>query len=137
VPRPFRTDRIPYGSRESSNRSRLAASKSGIGSVCVVGCFGRGGQWADGGANDMSGNIWEWCSTIFEIEEEREFRHPYDAADGREDSSRGEEALRLLRGGAYLSNALNVMTTFRGRDQPSRQYGRQGFRVVADIGILG
>ncbi len=125
---------FPWG--EEFDPARCNGASTGIGSVCVVGCFGRGGQWPDGGATDMSGNIWEWCSTIFEIEGAREFRHPYDASDGREDRSSGEEALRVLRGGAYLSNALNLMTTFRGRDQPSRQYARQGFRVVADDGIV-
>lgn len=47
------------------------------------------------GVADMSGNVWEWCSSLIDP-------YPYDADDGREDL--GAEGRRVLRGGAFEQN---------------------------------
>ena len=109
------------------------ADESGIGRPVVVGCFAFPGAWGAQSPADMTGNIWEWCSTIYGIVGGRDYPYPYRADDGREDLLAGDTALRTLRGGAYLSNAFTVRTTFRGRDKATLQFGRHGFRVAAHL----
>jgi iron(II)-dependent oxidoreductase len=58
------------------------------------------------GVLDLSGNAWEWVSSLYRP-------YPYDARDGREDPSSGEE--RATRGGGQDSPAAHLTTTYRGR----------------------
>jgi toxoflavin biosynthesis protein ToxD len=57
----------------------------------LVGAYSPNGD-SPYGAADMSGNVWEWCSSLSDP-------YPYDADDGREDQ--GTESRRVLRGGAF------------------------------------
>jgi formylglycine-generating enzyme required for sulfatase activity len=107
------------------------AEPTHIGRVCSVGCFpGSEGPWLKNTPSDMCGNVWEWCTTIYEEANGKEFSYPYDPEDGREDLELGDTYMRVLRGGCYLNVPFVVRTTFRGRDKPNARYGRQGFRVV-------
>jgi formylglycine-generating enzyme required for sulfatase activity len=56
------------------------------------------------GALDMTGNIFEWTSSVFAP-------YPYDASDGREDLD--AESKRVLRGGAWSSGVASARTAFR------------------------
>lgn len=63
-----------------------------------------GASWV--GAEDMSGNVWEWVSTLFgEINREdnalHEFSYPYDDDDGRENLELMLYAVRVRRGGGF------------------------------------
>ncbi len=70
-----------------------------------VGSFPAGASWV--GALDMSGNVWEWTSTIYD-----DFAYPYDATDGRENAD--SDARRVVRGGSFddASSALRVAGRF-------------------------
>jgi serine/threonine-protein kinase len=61
-----------------------------------------GASWV--GAEDMSGNVWEWTSTIFgefvDSNTLHEFEYPYVADDGREDLER-TNVVRIRRGGGF------------------------------------
>ena len=46
------------------------------------------------GVYDMSGNVWEWCSSI-------RMSYPYSAIDGREDMENTSSS-RVLRGGSWI-----------------------------------
>jgi len=114
-------------------RSDLCNSlETGYGRLAPVGTFDRSaGAWGSDSPWDMSGNVWEWCSTICESAQgDERFRYPYDHTDGRESPDGGESWLRIVRGGSYLNPLHNQMTTFRGRDLPSMRQLRQGFRYV-------
>ncbi|MBN1427405.1 MAG: formylglycine-generating enzyme family protein [Anaerolineae bacterium] len=86
-----------------------------------VGSYPGGASWV--GALDMSGNAWEWVSSVF-----REY--PYDAADGREDP--GASGDHILRGGAFDISYLDARAAFRYRLAPGDICRGYGFRVAAD-----
>ncbi|MCH8291686.1 SUMF1/EgtB/PvdO family nonheme iron enzyme [Candidatus Poribacteria bacterium] len=64
------------------------------------------------GLYDMSGNAWEWVSSIY-------LPYPYDPSDGREDLRAGP--VRGTRGGGHDSPPEELTTTHRGEDL-SRNY---------------
>ncbi len=56
-----------------------------------VGSIPEGASWV--GALDMSGNVWEWTSSLYSS-------YPYAADDGREDNT-DTTNMRVLRGGGF------------------------------------
>jgi formylglycine-generating enzyme required for sulfatase activity/outer membrane protein assembly factor BamD (BamD/ComL family) len=84
------------------------------------------GSYPDGaspyGALDMTGNVWEWTSTLY-------LGYPYKADDGREDLEAGR--LRVLRGGSYVDGQDNVRAASRGGMEPSEVHGNNGFRCAS------
>jgi len=97
-----------------------ATYDDGYGLTAPVGTYPNGASWV--GALDMSGNAWEWVSSIFKD-------YPYDAADGREDPNAAGD--HVLRGGAFDISYLDVRSAFRYR-LPSEGVCRgYGFRIAA------
>jgi formylglycine-generating enzyme required for sulfatase activity len=78
----------PWGATISCS---LANYKGCVGSTTLVGSYPGGAS--PYGALDMGGNVWEWTSSCFAD-------YPYNANDGREDTSRACDYL-VLRGGAW------------------------------------
>lgn len=74
------------------------------------------------GVLDMSGNVWEWTSTIIEP-------YPYDATDGREDPDRYAE--RVWRGGPWSNGTWWQRSSIRYRSIPFYWYVNLGFRCAA------
>ncbi len=76
------------------------------------------------GVYGMSGNVWEWTSSLFRA-------YPYEAADGREDPAvQGE---RIARGGSWHifgGNSGNVRADTRLRLDPGYYGAYVGFRCV-------
>jgi len=64
-----------------------------------------GASWV--GALDMSGNVWEWVSTIYSG-----YTYPYIASDGREDINR-TDVLRVVRGGSWGRTAAILRSSVR------------------------
>lgn len=95
----------------SNNRTANVASHS------------NGASWV--GALDMSGNLDEWTSTIYED-------YPYNANDGREDLNRTDE-LRVLRSGSFNIAASNLRAAGRSRDYPNSVYVFNGFRCIRPV----
>lgn len=88
-----------------------------------VGSIPAGASWV--GALDMSGNVWEWTSSLYEA-------YPYDAADGREaDTGSRTDVRRVLRGGSwYVSDTGFLRAGFRSRLNPVRWDYYVGFRCA-------
>ena len=76
----------------------------GIGDTTSVGRYPVNGY----GLSDMAGNVWEWCSDVY---------------DNIENS-------RVLRGGSWSAHALDVRVSFRGADIPTFTSDDVGFRCV-------
>lgn len=93
-----------------------------------VGSIPEGASWV--GALDMSGNVWEWASTIspFEIV----YRYPYDANDGRE-ANDDRRRPRVVRGGSFDHSETFVQAGNRGRSVPSVHVDNYGFRCARSL----
>jgi formylglycine-generating enzyme required for sulfatase activity len=87
-----------------------------------IGSYRDGASWA--GALDMSGNVWEWVSSIYEP-------YPYDPTDGREaDVNSDSSSTRALRGGSWNAEASIVRAARRGGGEPSNALYHFGFRCA-------
>jgi formylglycine-generating enzyme required for sulfatase activity len=73
------------------------------------------------GALDLSGNVWEWCHSLYRP-------YPYRAGDGREEPL--AEGRRTLRGGSWGIYLRNARVAVRDRTLPVNFGNRNGFRVV-------
>ncbi len=78
-----------------------------------------GASWV--GALDMSGNVWEWCSTCFKP-------YPYQETDGRE--SLDASSPRVARGGSWLGNQGDARAACRNFSNPEERSANSGFRVI-------
>jgi formylglycine-generating enzyme required for sulfatase activity len=87
-----------------------------------VGSLSRDISWI--GAKDLTGNVWEWTSSIYES-------YPYDTLDGREEFMVDSTDIhRVARGGSWRDNRYNLRAPFRMRKPPSEFGDDLGFRCV-------
>ncbi len=87
-----------------------------------VGSRPAGASWV--GAHDMSGNVWEWVSSIY-------MPYPFDAADGREDAADTERP-RVFRGGVHNYVDFGAGGTARFFQAPGERDWFVGFRCARD-----
>jgi formylglycine-generating enzyme required for sulfatase activity len=109
--------RYPWGDDSDPNRANY--DDTGIGSTSAVGCFPGGASPC--GAEDLSGNVWEWTRSLYE-------NYSYDPGDGWENLE--EEGRRVLRGGAFRNSEDFVRCAFRNGNYPLIRSYAYGFRVV-------
>jgi formylglycine-generating enzyme required for sulfatase activity len=118
---------FPWGNKPDPRNANVV--RAGVERVAPVGCFDVfDGPWGADGPAEMIGNVWEWCSTIMQSMAGETYSYPYRNDDGREDLERGDEWLRVTRGGYYRNIPVVARCAYRGRDMPSAPFARQGFR---------
>jgi formylglycine-generating enzyme required for sulfatase activity len=94
----------------------------GYSTTSPVGNYPTGASWV--GAQDMSGNVWEWVSSLL-------FSYPYDPDDGREVTAEEDStSLRMVRGGARLDPAYVVRAANRNERMPTDFSALYGFRCA-------
>jgi formylglycine-generating enzyme required for sulfatase activity/energy-coupling factor transporter ATP-binding protein EcfA2 len=116
--------RFPWGNQEET-ASRCNMRDTGIGSTCAVGIFPTGKN-PDYDVWDMSGNVWEWCSTIWDEE-----AYPFQVRNEWTEAYLNRiNVRRVLRGGAFNDGTAYVRCASRSGYSPN-YWGRiVGFRVV-------
>ncbi len=97
---------------------------SGDNQTADVGSRPGGISWV--GAYDLSGNVLEWVSTIYDQDN---YSYPYDATDGREDLQR-TDVPRVVRGGSWTNSDNFLRSAVRLRYYPTYEYTDVGFRCA-------
>jgi len=92
-----------------------------IRATAAVGIFSYGN--AESGVADMSGNVWEWCST--------KWTDDYKGYLDKVDDDLVGEARRVLRGGSWNGSQDYVRCAYRIFDGPDVRVNYIGFRVVS------
>ncbi|MCB0109317.1 MAG: SUMF1/EgtB/PvdO family nonheme iron enzyme, partial [Caldilineaceae bacterium] len=78
------------------------------------------------GALDLSGNLWEWTSSLEED-------YPYAADDGREDPD-NTAGNRTVRGGSFYYTNYQIRCAARTGFAPDTANEHIGFRIVLQTG---
>jgi len=110
----------PWGDEWAEDRANT--SEANVGRTTAVGAFPAGAS--PYGVLDMSGNVWEWCSSVGYTEA----KYPYQPDDGREDLE--QNTWRTLRGGSWYSGRKLARCASRSSDHPGYFGYGYGFRVV-------
>ena len=66
------------------------------------------------GLYDMSGNVWEWCSNLY-------------------DENAKDASMRVIRGGGWNRNEDRCQVTFRGKGGPDFRGNSHGFRLALSL----
>lgn len=116
----------PWGSVWENDAAN--SEEAGFNTTCTVGLFPKGRS--PYGCFDMTGQIWEWCTTLWGDDMATpSFRYPY-ADDGREALDAAPRIRRVLRGGCFSSGKMKACTTYRGSLEPDGFWRGNGFRIV-------
>ena len=115
------TDGRVYPWNREFAAERCNMYQTGIGATSAVGTFPQGN--AECGAADMSGNVWEWCRSVWRENYEEYAKSVLDDLT--------DESLRVVRGGSWGNNDDDVRCAYRGRFSPNNRYDSLGFRLLA------
>ncbi len=124
----FAGDKVVYSANSSARTAPVGSCPDGI-------------SWV--GALNLSGNVSEWVSTIFGIDDGNKnfsergewlFQYPYDHDDGREINSNDRTYARVIRGGSWYNNEYVMRAAFRDWNYQSLSFGSVGFRCARSYG---
>lgn len=105
---------FPWGNQPTPNPANIGTTAArAVGAVLCSGCVY--------GLSDMSGNVWEWTRSPYQP-------YPYTDADDRDSIT--EDALWVIRGGAFNDEINNARAATRGAADPGARREFIGFRLV-------
>lgn len=82
------------------------------------------------GAQDIVGNVNQWCQTRWQDEKGQIYSLPYQANDGREKLNGDGNVWRVIRGGSWIDERNWSRCAARDADSPLGGYGYRGVRLV-------
>jgi formylglycine-generating enzyme required for sulfatase activity len=110
----------PWGDKFEPAKANLSIGDEQVGGTSPVGIYPGGAS--PYGVEDLSGNVWEWCSSLFR-------RYPFRMEDGREDEE--TEGSRVVRGGSWADIGERLARcAYRTDDHPAFFLEYNGFRLV-------
>lgn len=119
--------RYPWGDAITPNHANY--NQTAIQSTSAVGLFP--GGVSPYGLEDLSGNVWEWTSSLWGSQAEApDFAYPYRPEDGREALDAPPTVARILRGGSYIQDETYGRCAVRGRLSPHLRLRDCGLRLV-------
>lgn len=110
------------GSITASIQANIDVSQ--IGGTSVVGIFPHGA--ATCGAEELAGNVWEWCSTP-------KHDYPFKGEVSTESlyiGNKRSSSLYVLRGGSWLNDHDGARCAYRSDGNPDDGYDTSGFRLA-------
>jgi formylglycine-generating enzyme required for sulfatase activity len=113
----------PWGNSFDAKLGIYNENSKGKSATVGKGIRTAGASWV--GALDMSGNVWEWCSSLHKP-------YPYKEDDGRESISNASDP-RVARSGSWLGNQGDARAACRNLNNPAEGSMNIGFRVVAPV----
>lgn len=117
---------FPWGKEWQDDSANY--EESGFNTTCTVGLFPK--TRSPYGCYDMSGNIWEWCTTLWgDNMTTPTFKYPW-RNDEREALEAPASLRRVLRGGCFSSSRAKISCTYRGSLEPGGFWRGNGFRIV-------
>lgn len=118
----------PWGNEFILDNSNNLKSK--IGTTTIVGEYSPLGD-SPYKCQDMAGNVWEWTRSIWgKSAKNPDFKYPYVANDGREDTNYDESFRRVIRGGGFYYDSNCVCCYIRNRAYVRHTHKGGGFRIV-------
>ncbi len=114
----------PWGNQWDASRANT--SESGLGTTTTVGFYSIHQDASPYGLHDMAGNVFTWCTTIYD---QSRFPYPYVAGDGREQPN-DETSQRVVRGGSWSRSHQEARAAARGYDDPTIRHEIVGFRLI-------
>lgn len=116
-------DNLVYPWGNDWNLDKVVWSGNSANQTAEVGSKTGGIAWV--GALDLSGNVWEWVSSLYQP-------YPYQPDDGRENLD--ETHVRVLRGGSWFySDDVPFRASLRGKNIPDSGNTDTGFRCARSI----
>jgi formylglycine-generating enzyme required for sulfatase activity len=116
----------PWGDVFDSSKTNLKVGDERVGNTSPVGIYPGGAS--PYGIMDMSGNVWEWCSSLHHD-------YPYACDDDREDLE--AEGQRVLRGGSWsIDSEWDARCASRYGVLPTLSHDHVGLRVVVGATAL-
>ncbi len=109
--------RYAYG--DEFDATHINTFETHIRRTTPIGVF-PGGETPEG-LTDMSGNVWNWTSSLLHD-------YPYQIDDGREKAVSGDDR-RVLRGGSWSSNRGRARAAYRSSNRPDDRNDVIGFRL--------
>jgi formylglycine-generating enzyme required for sulfatase activity len=122
----------PWGD-EAADKGRANYGGSGIGSTSAVGSYAANGY----GLFDMAGNVWEFLADEFQPYTSGAQRNPIGGGDLflRGDSFLKTKTRRVIRGGSYGGQAINLWVEYRDSHPPENAKEFVGFRCAKSLDI--
>ncbi len=114
----------PWG--DAWDKTRANTGDGGPGKTTPVGSYPS--DASPYGAQEMAGNVWEWCSSLYKEQ------YPYTPA-ASEDGGKYRTNVRVSRGGSWYYFPLSARAAYRSRNSPSGWNVNWGFRVVRGVGV--
>lgn len=82
----------------------------------------------DFGLFDMHGNAWEWCQEVYHA--------AYTTDVAVEDLTVKNQHSRVLRGGSFFNDAVNVRSAYRGNNYPDYRKAQHRFPCGEDLQLI-